>query len=129
MNEIIIKVNKENDLTIITASGVISAEQIINKIKIISPEDVTKYYMWDFIEADLTKLSKFDIQKIAEFVLNSFSHNRENGKTAIVVNHDYKFGLSRMYDSMLEDLGSTIKTQVFSDLSEASDWFLDSKSK
>ena len=105
------------DLTISTAKGKIAAEDIINWITSYYSGVPTKLSLWDFLEADLSEISSEETRIIVETVKEKAAL-RAGGKTALVVNEDLGYGLSRMYGTLSEILDVQIQYRSFKGIEE-----------
>lgn len=115
-------VSMEESLTVYTARGTISGEEVKDVIMdFYEHGPITRNVLWDLTLAVLTGLSTEDIRSISHVPRKSLEL-REGGKTAIVAPDDLAFGLSRMYQSnpLPEDLPFEI--QVFRESEAAHQW-------
>lgn len=116
------RTNIENtSITILTVSGVFTYEDTINALDDFFNNGVTPYLLWDFTNADVSGITQEDMELIIEYA-KSNAPLRKNGRTAIVVNHDLAFGLSRMYDTLSEIREHPITHCVFRDMDKAKNW-------
>ena len=112
---------KGTSITILTVSGVLSFEEVIHSLENFFKRDVTKNLLWDFRDADLSKITPNNMEQIIK-ISKSNAHLRENGRTALVVYQDLSFGLSRMYEILSELSEHSIPHCVFRDMGEAIKW-------
>jgi len=66
MGTIETQIDLERDLTIHTASGEISADEILRRIRSYYEGEVTRLLMWDLSDADLRSLSASDVQNMVD---------------------------------------------------------------
>lgn len=91
-------IDPEIDLTIHTASGVISPDEILRKIRSYYEEgEVTRLLMWDLTDADVRNISASDVQAFVDLT-NALTEPRTGGKTALVVATSLAYGMGRMYE-------------------------------
>jgi len=104
---ITVKFEPENDLTIFTVKGDLSADEILKY----SSEYSTKYVLWDATGGSVRKIQTVDFRRIA-VEMKKHSQNRAGGKTALVGKFNIDFGLSRMYEAFagIEEIPITYKT-------------------
>jgi len=76
--------------------------------------------LWDLREADLSVFSTVDIELVRDFVGARWGTGGSS-RAALVVSRDVDFGLSRMFEMLLES-HTTSKVQVFRDMDEALEW-------
>jgi hypothetical protein len=89
-------IDLEKDLTIHTASGEISADEILRNIRSYYEEaEVTRLLMWDLTDADVGNLSASDVRSFVDLT-NSLTKERAGGKTALVVATPLAYGMGRM---------------------------------
>lgn len=108
-------------LTILTVNGALTCEEIIHAMEDYFKNDVTPYLLWDFTDADLSKITEKNMRQIIALA-KSNAHLRKNGKTAIVAPRDLTFGLSRMYEMLSELNKHPIQHYVFKDINGAIAW-------
>jgi hypothetical protein len=90
-------IDPEKDLTIHTASGELSADEILRKIHSYYEGVVTQLLMWDLTGADVRRLSASDVQDFVNLT-NSLVRPRAGGKIALVVATPLAFGMGRMFE-------------------------------
>ena len=76
--------------------------------------------LWDLSEAHLLTFTVYEIRQIADFVSQYWGKGAKT-RTALVVSRYIDFGLSRLFEKQLTDLGSG-EIMVFRDMKEALDW-------
>jgi len=109
------------DLTTNTAKGPISYGDLLNWIINYYSGPVTKFILWDFTQADLSKITTNQFQNMAE-VVKSRSDIRKGGKSALVFSRDLEYGLGRMFEMFSQIEGTQFEFRSFRSLSEAKQW-------
>lgn len=121
-----IKVTREIDdtldLTVYSVQGEIGLDLIFELIDQFYQSPHTLNLAWDLSEADLSKMTIKEIQRIQNYA-RKYSHLRKNGKTAFIMATDVNFGLGRMYETVAEIDNHHITHCVFKQLDEAKKWF------
>jgi len=108
-------------LTIHRCQGKVAVTDIEKIIVAFYDKEPTLNVLWDFSEADLSKVTIGEIEQLAKTV-NAVSHSRTSGKSAIISPHDISFGLSRVYQAFAESGDVKSTTKVFRNEQEALDW-------
>ncbi len=75
---------------------------------------------WDLTEADFSAISTNEVRDFVEYVSNQWGKKRKS-KAALVVSGDLDYGLSRMFQIMIEGTTSN-KVSVFKGRHEAKRW-------
>jgi hypothetical protein len=112
---------KDLSLTILTVNGKITSEDLIQFCEDLCNHGMTRHLLWDLTNADLTRITKGEIEQIAK-VGKSYADLRINGKTAFLAHQDLQFGLSRMYQAATEIKEHPIQHCVFRDMEKAIAW-------
>ena len=119
------EVVNDEGLTIYTAQGSLSREEVINTIRnFYEKGPVTRNVLWDVSQAALHDLSAEDVQQIAHVPRKSLDL-RAGGKTAIVAPDDLAYGLSRMYQTSSRTESLPFHLQVFRDADTARSWLVE----
>lgn len=121
MGSITTNIDIHNNLTIITANGILLYEDIMSTVTDYYSGTVTEFILWDLSEADVSKISNDEIMKIATKVKN-ISTDRVRGKTAIVSPKDLGYGLARMFEVFSEIQNLPFAYKSFRNISEAKNW-------
>jgi hypothetical protein len=106
-----------------TVRGVIDIEKLTEYLKEIyslSNFDSEMKVFWDLQEADFTSVSTEDLQHFKEYIGKQWGKEGKS-KAALVVPHDLAYGLSRMYEIMMESESSSEIT-VFRCKDKAKEW-------
>jgi len=123
MAKIIKRTDSENDMTVFTVIGKVTAKELVTAITDFYETSVTSNVLWDLTESDVSEISSIDVKAIADLSFK-YAKKRSSGKTAIVGNEDLTFGLSRMYEMTKEAFELPFETRTFRDIDEARNWLL-----
>ncbi|MFC1884548.1 hypothetical protein ACFL2O_07245 [Thermodesulfobacteriota bacterium] len=109
------------NLTINLAEGIILYDDMSTWITEYYSGTVTNLILWDFREADLSKIKTEEFAELARLIKRK-ADLRQGGKTALVFKRDLEFGLGRMFEvfSELEDL--SFEFMSFRSIEEAREW-------
>lgn len=75
--------------------------------------------LWDFTEADLSKLDSNTIQSMAQHS-QKFAPGINDVKVAFVVKRDLEYGLTKMFEAF--SYKAKVNIQIFRSLQEAGEW-------
>ncbi len=104
----------------ITVSGIVDADSLLSTYSSLLDEHAGTYRLWDYRNADLSKLTGYDLTNIVDVVAE-----KEGGDTkvrvALVVGREVDYGVSRMYE-VLAEARYPAEVAVFRDASEAEAW-------
>ena len=75
---------------------------------------------WDLRKADFSKISSSEVRNVMEFVSKGWGKSGKS-KAALIVSKDLDYGLSRMYQIMM-DSASKNEISIFKDVEEAEKW-------
>lgn len=117
-----IKIEIIDSIALITLSGTIHAETIINTLgELFGNSDyVSGCSIWDFRKAEGE--STFDeIRKIAKFA-GEHRGKRPVGRVALIVSSELHFGLSRIYQVLTENL--PFHLEIFKSFEQAREWVM-----
>ncbi|MCK4515709.1 MAG: hypothetical protein KAU31_10650, partial [Spirochaetaceae bacterium] len=106
------------DLTIFEATYPVRAEDVMERIAAFYAGNPTRLVLWDFTGMDLASLSLDEVRAIANLAAGR-GHDRSGGRTAIVASRNATFGLSRIFQSLLDTADPSVVTRVFRERSEA----------
>ena len=123
MKKIIKKIDSENDMTVFTVIGKVTANELVAAISDFYENYVTSNILWDLTKGDLSEIRSSDVELIANLSVK-YAEKRSSGKTAIVGSDDLAFGLSRMYEITKELVKLPFETQAFRDIDKAFKWLL-----
>jgi len=76
--------------------------------------------IWDFRNADLSKIFKQDLDQIANHIKSHAENRGANFRVALVASRDLEYGVLRMYEAIGYDLPLHIR--VFRRFEEAKEW-------
>jgi hypothetical protein len=115
------KIDKERKLVMSTASGVVTlADGLAHQDKLSKEPDFDPSFsqLVDLTHVTRLEFSSADVRRLAQkssFLVDS--------RRAVLVNSDFVFGLSRMYE-VFRDISGEKGILVFRNLEEALDWVL-----
>lgn len=121
MPEIITKIYEDLDLTVQTVTGSPTVQDISDVLDRYYSGTVTKLILWDTTFADLSSWKSDEVISLARKV-KSHSHLRKGGKTAMVLNRDVDYGITRMYQAYAEIEKIDFELQTFRDMNDAKQW-------
>lgn len=114
-------VDKAKDLTVFTATGVLSFDQAMPLVKDFYDGDPTKHVLWDLTDIEEVQLTSEEIRAIVNYGPR-YEGKRASGKTAFVVQKDFLFGLSRMFEIQSSMKEIPYQINVFRNIDEAYQW-------
>ena len=82
---------------------------------------VTPITLWDFTEANISAITTDEITNLAQYA-SQLAEIRREGKTAIVFNDGFDFGLGRMFQTHLEMTEVPLEVELFRHLDDAKQW-------
>jgi len=123
MKKIIKKIDSENDMTVFTVIGKVTANELVAAISDFYENSVTSNILWDLTKSDLSEIRSSDVELITNLSVK-YAEKRPSGKTAIVGSDDLTFGISRMYEITKEIVKLPFETQAFRDIDKAFKWLL-----
>ena len=116
-----IEKNSKIDLTIFKASGEMPFSEQMNVLKRFYEGSPTRNVIWDFLDVDNVNMSNSELQAIVKYS-KAHSDKRMGGRTALVVNTAFKYGLSRMASIFAEIESTPWDMEVFGNMDEAIAW-------
>jgi hypothetical protein len=114
-------VDDENDLTVFTVKGELTAKEIIHHASEYYAKKPTRFVLWDVTSGTVGTISNDDFRQIAEQMKN-YTSKRKGGKTAFVAKSIVDFGLGRMYGAFAEVEGLPVAYRTFRTIEEAKKW-------
>jgi len=114
-------IDKDRDLTIFKATGVLSFDMVLPVVKAFYEGDPTRHVLWDLIDTTDTQFTSEEILSIVR-LKPRYEGKRELGKTAFVAQKDLFFGLSRMFEIQSGIQEAPYPIMVFRSLYEAYQW-------
>ena len=121
MGKIHRQVDHDLDLTVNTAEGVLTIDEIIDAVKSYLSDNPSSKVLWDFSRADGAGISLEDLMLLYDIVRRTATENVKR-KVAIVVSRDVGFGISRMAESQAGIAGITADYNVTRSLEDAMTW-------
>ena len=114
-------VDSQNDLSVFTVNGDLTADEVIERVEEYYTRHPTKLVLWIMADVDLSAMTSEGIERIIQIAKKN-TGKRKEGKTAIVGSKDIEYGLARMYEAYtgLENLPYECK--IFKDVNEAKEW-------
>ena len=113
--------DKTQDLTIVTAAGQLTADDLIDWVTHYYAGDVTRFILWDLTQANLSAISFEEVEAHAKS-FNRLADSRQGGRSAFVFGSDLEYGLGRMYQALSEIENVPIAFQTFRNIDEARQW-------
>ncbi len=110
-----------NDLVIRKVIGKPTVEEGIKTIEAFYKGKFTKFTLWDFAEADSSVITNSELRKVVR-VLKKYGHLRQGGKTALVFNRLFDFGLGRMFEVFTQMADVPFELRSFRNMEKALEW-------
>jgi len=121
--EISTEIDKQKNIRWHVVTGLIDVREVAEYLKGLYASSGSNSEMnvfWDLQGADFSAVSSEDIRSLMAYVGKIWGQGGRS-KAALVVSNDLDFGLSRMYQIMME--GATSSTiEVFKDITAARRW-------
>ena len=76
--------------------------------------------IWDLREADFSSISSKEVKSLMEYVGKRWGKSGNN-KAALIVSQDLDYGMSRMYQILMEGVTPS-QISIFKDINEAKEW-------
>jgi len=121
MGSIETKYDLPKDLTIFKVVGKMVIVDFYDCLESYHEGEVTPLTLWDLTEADISEISSDEISNFAQYSRN-FAEIRRGGKTAIVFNDSFDYGLGRMFAIYLELADVPFEIDTFRSLDNAKKW-------
>lgn len=121
--EILTEIDKKISLRKHIVKGLLDVAKLAGYLKELYKSEKTNSEMnsiWDLRGADFSLLSAEKVRSMMEYVGREWGKSGKN-KAALVVSKDFDFGMSRMYQLMMEDVSSS-KIAIYKDINEATEW-------
>lgn len=112
------KRDESQDLTTLTVSGRVGADEMMAAMKEMYAEGPTTRVLWDCTGADITGVDYEGVQRISQLAVELGS-SRPGGRTAIVSSQQIVFGITRVYESLLQGSVVPLEIRVYQTLEEA----------
>ena len=117
MATIDVSIDSQNDVTVFTVRGELTADDILKTIG----EYSTTLILWDAMDGSVSNISAEDFRKISRIVKTT-TKKSSRGKTAFVGRQEIDFGLGRMYEAFANIANLPIEYKTFKNVDEAKDW-------
>jgi len=114
-------IDRMKDMTVLNLSGEVSLDEFIQTLQAYINDNPTTYEIYDARELNGTRFSTDEVKHLAKFLQNRHAKRVPGSKTAIVVDRDIDFGLSRMI-SMMTDQTMPYRIEVFRSMEAAKKW-------
>lgn len=122
MGQIVTQFDRDKDLTIHVASGDISTDEVWSAIEVFYQAGVTRFVLWDFTAADISRVTGDEVRKLVERVGPHEERHRVGGKTALVFSSPSGFGLGRMFDIPKQGSDEPVRYRSFHSMTKARKW-------
>ena len=109
------------DLTAFKAVGFMVANDFIDCLQSYYEAGATSLALWDLSEAELSGLTSDEISNLAQYG-SQLASTRTEGKTAIVFNSPFEYGLGRIFQTFVEMNTIPVEVKLFRSLNEATEW-------
>ncbi len=118
-----IDIQTDGSLLIVSVTGILLAEEVIEIINGYYTNSAIKDVVWDLTNGSMHLMSHEGFREIARTTKKIVDDGfRKGGKTAYIGNSDHKFGLLSMYTVIAEITGVAAKYKVFNSMEEAKTW-------
>ena len=114
-------VDSQNDLSVFTVNGKLTADEIIERVEEYYITHPTKLVLWIMGDVDLSAITREGIERIIQTAKKN-TGKRKEGKTAIVGSKDIEYGLARMYEAYTGFENLPYEYKIFKDVDEAKEW-------
>lgn len=111
----------ENDLTIVTATGKLNADDFHTWMVKYYAGQITSLILWDLTGADLSGFTNSEVRVIAQHT-KQISNARKGGKTALVFAEVLEFGMGRMFEAYSEIEQMPFEFRTFQSFDKAREW-------
>jgi hypothetical protein len=120
---IVYQISRPRDMTVFTLTGQVTFSEITESLRAYGQEGPTLLELYDLRALTGERLSQAEIDRLVEY-LNKFASTRpKNSKTAVVVDEDIDFGISKTI-ALLTLIDGVVPYQinVFRGMDEAIRW-------
>ena len=122
MGEISATYDREKNLTYVTATGTMTAQDFHQWMVSYYEGDITLLTLWDLTQADIMEISSEDVKEIARRTQKVASGARQGGKSALVFNSRSHFGMGRMFETYAELANLPFEFRAFQTFDDAKAW-------
>ena len=126
MGEIETVVDAGKDLTLVTARGKITVEDLIKTAERYLSDTPTRKVLWHCLEADASEITGPEFERFQQTV-SGLSGASSKRRIAIVVSRELGYGLSRLCEAYAEISGVRAEYYVTYMLEEAMAWLNEEK--
>jgi len=116
-----VSVDRDNDLTILTASGTITASGIYSAVKKYLADKPSTRLLFDLADADGSDISGDDFRTL-HMKISKLPNTSESKKVAVVVSRDLGYGLSRLSATYAQLSGIEAEHRIFRCVEDAMRW-------
>ncbi len=116
-----VKSDPHNDLTVFTASGVLTFDEVMETLREFYDAYPTRKVLWDLRAVTVQSITADELRQAVSFI-KLHEDKRPQGRTALVGSTDLDSGLSRMGDAFADAGGIPWKIRVFRSMEEAMKW-------
>lgn len=121
MAKIDVRINTNDDITVFTAEGLLSAEEIEEFSTQYYTKIPTKNVLWDARNATVVEISPDEFRKIAKIMKESTLH-RKFGKTAFVNDNNEDYDMGKLYEGLAIVEKLPVRYRVFRNMADAENW-------
>jgi|WetSurMetagenome_2_1015567.scaffolds.fasta_scaffold00217_35 hypothetical protein len=121
MGKLDVSVDCNKDLTVIVATGEITADDIYAAVRSCLMDEPTGKFLFDFMEADGSGISG-DSFRTLHMNISKLPNASADKKIALVVSRDLGYGLSRLSATYFELTGIQGEYNIFRSMEEALGW-------
>jgi len=121
MTNITVQIEDDNDLTIFTVEGNITADEVLKYASEYYEKFPTKNVIWDGTNGSVKNISANEFKQIAFSIKNKIG-KRAGGKTALVGKFDVDYGSARMYEVYALAENIPVSYKAFRDIKDAVLW-------
>ncbi|MBD3391639.1 MAG: hypothetical protein GF418_06285 [Chitinivibrionales bacterium] len=111
----------DQDLSILTATGVVTNEQMFAAQNDLYAETPTLLHLWDMTRASLERITVEGVREFAEKA-TTLGKARKGGRTAVVAGTDLQYGLARMSEAFGTVEDRPYELRLFKKRAEAMAW-------
>jgi hypothetical protein len=116
-----VSVDREADLTVLTATGEVTAREILDVIAAYYAARPTKNVLWDLSAAALEHVTANEVKPLVQ-ASQQYTAGRVGGKTAMVFSSVSAYGLGRLFDQLRQVRDTPVETMSFHDRAAAMAW-------
>ena len=123
--EILTDINTELKLRSHIIKGIIDVAELTLYLKQLyskSAYNLELNVFWDLREADFSSVSSEEVRSFMNYVSIKWGKSGKN-KAALIVSQDLAFGMSRMYQMLMEN-STPSQIAIFKDIDEAKKWIM-----